>query len=158
MLAEHDQAGGVPVIIRVYGLPVSAVAALRGDRAMAAIARLDALEAQMVALREETSARIFAILTDADPEGRRRLLKLKRDCFNGRPLRKHRQSTHWPSLQAWLGGDLGDRLMAIEDELTAARRELSRNAPSFRWHARQFTAGVAGPAQSDPSCASSLFV
>lgn len=121
MPVETDQAGGVPVIIRVAGLPVSAVAALRGDRAMAAIVRLDALEAQMTALREETATRIFTILTGTDPESRRHLLKLKRDCFNGRPLRKHRQGAHWASLREWLGGDLGDRLATVEDELIAAR-------------------------------------
>jgi hypothetical protein len=123
MPAEPDRVGDVPAIIRVSGLPVSTVAALRSDRAMAAIARLDALEPQMAALREETAARIFAILTETDPESRRHLLNLKRDCFNGRPLRKHRQGAHWAALRAWLGGDLGDRLATVDDELIATREQ-----------------------------------
>lgn len=121
MAVESDHAGGVPVIIRVSGLPASTVAALRGDRAMAAVTRLDALEAQMAAVREQTADRIFTILTEADPEGRRHLLELKRDCFNGRPLRKHRQGTRWTSLRERLGNELADRLATVDDELTAAR-------------------------------------
>jgi hypothetical protein len=106
------------------GLPAQVVMALRGDRAMAAVARLDALEAQMVALREETAARIFTILPETDPQDRRLLLNLKRDCFNGRPLRNHRQGARWASLRAWLGHDLSDRLAQTDDELIAAREQL----------------------------------
>src|SRR4051794_10856029 len=99
MSVQRARAGGVPVIVRVSGLPISAVVALRADRAMAAVARLDELDAQMAALREETAARIFTTLSATDPESRRHLLKLKRDCFNGRPLRGHRQGAHWAALR-----------------------------------------------------------
>lgn len=134
--------GDVPVILRVSGLPASTVAMLRGDRAMAAIDRLDALEAQMAPLREETAARIFTILTETDPESRRHLLNLKRDCFNGRPLRKHRQSAHWASLRVWLGGDLGDRLATVEDELSAAREHFRACYFEERDRARNYLRGL----------------
>ena len=137
MLSKAVRAGGVPVIIRVSGLPASIVVALRGDRAMAAVARLDELDAQMAALREETGARIFTILSETDPESRRHLLKLKRDCFNGRPLRSHRQGAHWASLRALLGHDLGDRLATTEDELIAAREQFRAHYFADRDRARE---------------------
>ena len=136
MAAEPERTGDIPVIIRVAGLPASTVAALRGDRAIAAIARLDALDAQLAALRDETAARVFAVLTDADPDVRRHLLELKRDCFNGRPLRKHRQGAQWPALRTWLGGDLGDRLAAVEDDLAAARDRFRADYAADRDRAR----------------------
>jgi len=137
MLAEAARARGVPVIVRVSGLPVSAVVALRGERAMTAVARLDELDAEMAALREQTAARIFTVLSETDPESRRHLLKLKRDCFNGRPLRNHRQGAHWASLRAWLGPDLGDRLAATEDALNAAREQFRRRYFEDRDRARE---------------------
>jgi hypothetical protein len=137
MRAEGARAGGIPVIVRVSGLPAHVVVALRGDRAMAAVARLDELDAQMAALREETAARIFTILPETDPENRRHLLNLKRDCFNGRSLRNHRHAARWASLRASLGDDLGDRLAATEDELIAAREQFRAHYVADRDRARE---------------------
>lgn len=142
MPAKRDPIGDVPAIVRLSGLPVSAVAALRGDRTMAAIDRLDALEAQMAALREQTAERIFAILTATEPDRRRHLLQLKRDCFNGRPLRKHRQAPHWALLRESLGGDLGDRLATVEDDLLAARAQFQACYFEDRDRARNHLRGL----------------
>jgi hypothetical protein len=139
----------VPIIARVAGLPASTMTALASARSLEAIDQLDALEGQLDALREEAAARIFEVLTSADPDDRRALLKLKRDCFNKRSIGKHRQAAYWPSLRRWIG-DVGDRMGAVEDELAAAQerfracyrddrnrgrqqlRELSRDAGLMR--------------------------
>lgn len=142
MPAEAVRTAGAPIIVRVAGLPASAVFALRGDRVMAAVARLDELDARMAALREETAARIFAILSETDPEDRRLLLKLKRDCFNGRSLRSHRKDGRWAALRGWLGGDLGDRLATTDDELAAARAQFRTHYFEDRDRAREHLRGM----------------
>lgn len=123
MSNRSDRSCNVPAIIRVAGLPADSIASMRCERLLETLDALDALDARLASLRQETSDRIFTVLTDADPEIRRHLLKLKRDCFNGRSLRKHRRAAHWPSLQRWLG-DLGDRMAAVEDEIAAVQEQL----------------------------------
>lgn len=129
----------VPIIVRISGLPVSAVTALRGERAVAAAARLDVLEGQRTAARAELADRIFAILTETAPEARGSLLKLKRDCFNGRSLAKHRTALHWAAL-----GELGVRVAAIEDAMTAARAQFEADYAADRDRARDHLRALTG--------------
>ncbi|ACY14042.1 lantibiotic dehydratase [Haliangium ochraceum] len=136
MMSDRSDTSPVLAIIRVAGLPSTAITALRAPKAMADIDALLALEAQLEALREQTSDAIFETLSNADPDSRRYLLRLKRDCFNGRSVRKHKRAPYWQSLQRWIG-DLGERLVASEEEIAAVSERFSAHYFSERDAARR---------------------
>ena len=130
-----EQADGVPMIIRVAGLPAASMAPFTSERCMAQLDELDRLAAQIAELRGQASDRIYEVLPQAEPDMRRLLLALKRDCFNGRGIRKRRKSPHWPALPA-LVGDVFEQLAALEDEVEAGERRAREIYVEDRDHAR----------------------
>jgi len=113
--AEH-----APVLIRVAGLPASAIEGLGSDLP-AAVDAIAGLEAELERLRGLWVERLHAAIGGAGAGERRTLLAVKRDAYNGRPLAPHREGAGWPRLAAILG-DAAEPALAAEAEM-AARRE-----------------------------------
>ena len=113
-------AGGcAPILIRVAGLPASAVEEL-GSSLPAAVDAIAALESELAALRDAWVQRLYEAIGAADPEVRGFLLAVKRDAFNGRPLEPHRRHASWPRVEAVVG-EAAARALAVEAALTARR-------------------------------------
>jgi hypothetical protein len=110
-----------PLIVRIAGLPTSAVAPLRGDL-FPYLDRLEQLRAELAAARELLVERLFAAIHDASPELRRVLLAVKRASFNGRPLDGLRRGEGWPAALAAAGSEI-EAVLDLEAREAAAEAE-----------------------------------
>lgn len=128
-----------PILLRVAGLPASAVEEL-GSELPAAVDAIAGLEGELAGLREEWVARLFAVIGDAAPEERGFLLRVKRDAFNGRPLGGHRRHALWPRVAAAVGG-AAPRALAVEAELAACRERLVHDYAAVVARHRRHLAG-----------------
>ena len=95
-----------PVIVRIAGLPISAVAPLKSDL-FPLLERLDQLREELAAARGVLVEGLFAAIHDASPELRRILLAVKRASFNGRPLESLRRGEGWPAALEAASGEIG---------------------------------------------------
>lgn len=86
-----------PSILRVAGLPAEAMERFRSsicDR----IPRLSALDTDLAEARAEAVDLLHEAVPGAPKKFRRFLLRLKRDCFNGRPLDGYPHASAWNDL------------------------------------------------------------
>lgn len=104
----------IPLLVRVAGLPAQAMESFHSVRSAALIEEGIALRGRLQSARAEVAERIFAITLEASPEARRVLLAIKRDCFNGRSLQRHRSSPHWPALPDVVS-EPAARVLALEE-------------------------------------------
>ena len=110
----------VPVLVRVTGLSARVLAPF-GDPGLGdALEGIEALRQTLDSAREQGVEQIYRQLPEVEPEERRFLLTLKRDCHNRRSIAAHRRHRLWPSAVARTGDGL-ERIVEIEGDL--ARRE-----------------------------------
>lgn len=118
------KASGTPLIVRVAGLPAESLAPLLSNDFEDRVTRLERLEAELDALRKALVELLFRAIHGADAENRRFLLEVKRDSFNGRTLRRHREAPEWPVIRA-LSGTLADRIVSLEETREAWAAEFA---------------------------------
>jgi hypothetical protein len=109
--------GGEPLLVRIAGLPLDTLDAF-GSRLCAGIAERAALQARLDAARAELADRLHAAVPGAEPELRRFLLAVRRDCHNERPLHPRAGDGRWPALRA-AAGEAGDAAVALDGEARA---------------------------------------
>ena len=112
----------VPVIARIAGLPISAATELRGEGTVAALGKLTVTEEAASALRRAVADDLYRAVPEVDPVFRRRILLLKRNCFNNRPLGAL-DDEHLEALRPWTDDRL-ERIIALEEELAEHWNEL----------------------------------
>lgn len=115
---------GIPVIARIAGLPADVLESFSHPACTELVRALQAQQDALAVSRAAMVDRIADVLTQFDSAERRFLLKAKRDCYNGRPLAKHRQHAHWPVLSALPGGE-ADRIVSLEKDLRDTLQSLA---------------------------------
>lgn len=103
-----------PMIVRVAGLPLTAVQCFASDLC-AGMGERAALEARLDSVRAEAVDRLHAAVPKARPELRRFLLAVKRDCHNARPIHQRAEDARWSELRERIG-PLADRVVELERE------------------------------------------
>ena len=111
-----------PLILRVAGLATHRVQPLSSPICGQAIEDLRALELDLATKRQEMVDALHGLIPTADPDERRALLKIKRDCFNNRNLAKHVESPVFHMVPA----DLAQDILQIEEDLQGKTTELGR--------------------------------
>jgi hypothetical protein len=122
-----------PFIVRVAGLAAEEAERFSSPGLAAGLDKHERLRRRLEKLRARLIACLHAAIPLAPKLGRGFLLSVKRDCFNGRDLRLHRDHPGWPLLVA-AGGPTVDRIVALEAQVEASwqglvelhRRELDR--------------------------------
>lgn len=136
---------GAPLVGRMAGLSLETLDAF-ATGLCGRVAEGARLQGELAGARAALADRLHAAVPAAGPELRRVLLAVRRDCHNGRSLRRHRQSDAWAQVQA-VAGDAADRAASLEDR--AAEAEAAFRADFAREEDRQRTA-LAGPLR-DPA-------
>ena len=126
-----------PFIVRVAGLPAEAIDGFTSEALARQLARGRELEAEVERARSEMVDGLFAAILGAPVERRRFLLQVKRDCFNGKPLARHRSSPLWPELEAVCGA-AANRLLSLEEDLAAWEGETEEDFRSARGAQRRW--------------------
>jgi hypothetical protein len=116
----------VPVIVRIAGVSATAVTGAGGPDLPAQMAAIARVLRQLEALRGSAVEALYERLHRADAAERRLLLALKRDCFNGRPIGRHREAEAWPRVAEGIGGALLERVVALETAVERLDEELIR--------------------------------
>jgi Lantibiotic dehydratase, N terminus len=106
-MAERRGRGGAPVVVRIAGLPMEAVERLRTGLCDAVDA-CGALRARADQARQALADRLHAEVPGAEPELRRFLLAVRRDCHNGRALARHVDDARWAALRERAGAAADD--------------------------------------------------
>ncbi|MEM9655665.1 MAG: hypothetical protein AAGA65_26500 [Actinomycetota bacterium] len=113
---------GFPLIVRLSGVPATAVdafgSALIGERIEAA----RQLDDKLKAARGELVNRLFERVPDLDTKQRTRALAIKRDAFNGRPLASHRRRNDWSTILGETEA-VAERVVELETQLNAIEAE-----------------------------------
>jgi hypothetical protein len=107
------------IIARLGGLPCDVMDGFStglGDRVDALAGATTALDRARAAL----STCLHEHIPGAVPERRRALLAIKRDCYNLRPLRRHRATDAWAFVEE-AAGPLATLVLEAEGELEGAR-------------------------------------
>lgn len=125
----------VPIVARVAGLPISAVTRLRGEATLAALTELTAVEEATTTLRQVVAEELYRAVPKIDPTLRRQVLRLKRDCFNGRPL-KALDNEIINALRPW-SDDRLRQLLFLEEQLVVYRDALQRSYAEDRERSRR---------------------
>lgn len=136
---------GVPLIGRIAGLSLDTLDAFTTGLC-ARLVDGTRLQAELGEARAALADRLHAAVPAAAPELRRLLLAVRRDCHNGRSLRKHRQGSGWARVQA-LAGDAAEGAATLEDQ--AAEAEAAFRADFAHEEERQ-RAALAAPLR-DPA-------
>ncbi len=105
-----------PVIGRAAGLPLKSIEPFASPRCASILLARTTLAGEVAVLRAHLVKVIEARLTEFDGPARRFLLSVKRDCFNGRPLRKYRKKPHWATLTG-LAMDSAERVHHLEHQI-----------------------------------------
>jgi hypothetical protein len=121
-LGPHRADEPAPLLVRIAGLPTETMESFHSDLC-ANLAREElSLRDRLGSARAEMADRTFALIHHSSPDLRRVLLEIKRDCFNGRPLLRHRGSPHWPAFDALIG-TLTDRVVELEEALERLKED-----------------------------------
>lgn len=120
MPAESDRSHRqTQFLIRLAGLPAAALEPFGSPDSLRELARLGEIESLLQEARSEMVRLLHAAVPRASPEVRRFLLKVKRDCYNGRRLDRHRRSPLFPEIRRRTG-ELAGRLCELEGQWAAA--------------------------------------
>ncbi|HEX2080629.1 MAG TPA: lantibiotic dehydratase [Longimicrobium sp.] len=109
--------GGEPVLVRVAGLPLETLDAFASGLCAEIPARAG-LQARLDAARADLADRLHAAVPGAEPELRRFLLAVRRDCHNGRPLHPRAADPRWDALRA-AAGEAAEVAVALDGEAAA---------------------------------------
>lgn len=113
-----------PAIARIAGLPLAAVQGFASKQCAAAVGFDVSLHDALNATRSEMVDVLTRAVKEATGERRHFLLKVRRDCFNGRSIRAYRMAPEC----AWLsrvGQTLADRILQLEMELAGRTKAFS---------------------------------
>ena len=113
-----------PVIVRLAGLPVSAVELLTSRPCAELLQARESLEEKLGEARRLMVETISRALPGFDAAGRRFLLAVKRSCFNGRSIGTYRGKPDWASLLR-ADSDLAERIVALEAAIEENNRAFS---------------------------------
>ncbi|MEM6454060.1 MAG: lantibiotic dehydratase [Acidobacteriota bacterium] len=105
----------VPMILRVAGLPASAVTDFRSERCLDVLAAIEATRTDLTEIRDRAREALYAALPKVPAALRGFVLGLKRDCFNNRPI-ADRNRERIAVLRPWID-DVLDRVIEIETQL-----------------------------------------
>src|SRR3954454_6180231 len=89
-----------PQIVRIAGLPASAVEPFSSPLCSGAARTILDLEQQLATARSRMVEVLHAAIHDSPSAVRRVLLAAKRNCFNGRPLSVQRGTPAWPVIES----------------------------------------------------------
>jgi hypothetical protein len=106
--------GGEPVLVRIAGLSLETLDAFASELC-AGIAERARLQGRLDAARAGLADRLHAAVPGAEPELRRFLLAVRRDCHNGRPLHPRAGDARWPALRA-AAGEVAELAAALDRE------------------------------------------
>lgn len=120
MTASHRvELGGLPLIVRVAGLPADTMEPFSGDL-RSHLQEIECLEARAADLRAALVEALFERIAGSSPERRRFLLGVKRNAFNGRSLERYAGSADWGLLEGEVPS--AAEALAAEREIAARRR------------------------------------
>jgi hypothetical protein len=111
-MSQHTN---VPIIARLGGLSCSIIKGFASALAEQ-LDRIDELEEMRLKSCDALVDRLFAAIHGAEPEVRRALLAVKRDCYNGRSLSAHQQKPGWRFIED-AAGDLANQLVKLEKQI-----------------------------------------
>ncbi|HYU33298.1 MAG TPA: lantibiotic dehydratase [Thermoanaerobaculia bacterium] len=114
-----------PVLIRIAGLPAASLESFGGETCLGPFDAWEAARRELAAVRTEMVAALHEQIPNLPPELRRLFLAVKRDCHNGRPLRRHRAAPEWEEVRRRTG-PLADRLAGSEEREWEAAEDLDR--------------------------------
>ncbi|MEM8931362.1 MAG: lanthionine synthetase LanC family protein [Acidobacteriota bacterium] len=120
---EHASAADeFPVIVRLSGVPATAVDAFGSPTIGERVETVRRLGGELETARSELVDRLFTRIPELDATQRTRALAIKRDAFNGRPLARHRRRDDWSAI---LGGTeaAAERVVALEAQIEAIEAE-----------------------------------
>jgi hypothetical protein len=109
---------GAPLVGRIAGLPLETLDAF-ATGLCSRVAVCARLQAELGEARAALADRLHDAVPAADPGARRALLSVRRDCHNGRALRRHRDSAAWAQVRA-VAPDAADRAIKLEDRAAEA--------------------------------------
>src|ERR1700753_730026 len=132
---------GAPVLLRVAGLPASTMAAFRAEECASLALRLQAIENELAAARSALADALHDAIGVATAAERRLLLAVRRDCFNGRPLARHREARGWETVGSLAAVDAVLRREADHAALAAELRS-AVSAAREKESARGFAAAA----------------
>jgi Lantibiotic dehydratase, N terminus len=104
-----------PFLLRVAGLPMETVERLATGLCTEICAETE-IRAELDPRRAALVDLLYREVHDAPADRRRFLLEVKRDCFNGRSLRRHLADPQWGDLIA-IAGALPGEILALEERL-----------------------------------------
>ena len=114
----------IPMIVRISGLPVETLEGFSGGASVGEVERMLCLENEVREARSELIEKAYRELPTAPPAVRPLLLTIKRDCFNGRKLGRHRSNPQWEEATRILH-PFADRILELEarldDQILAAQ-------------------------------------
>lgn len=113
-----------PVVVRLAGLSAQALAPLTSPSCVALLRAREPREAELVEARRAMVEATGDALPGFDAAGRRFLLAVKRDCFNGRALAAHRGKARWAELLQVVP-HLVSHILALEEQLDDNDRALA---------------------------------
>jgi hypothetical protein len=110
-----------PTIVRIAGLPGNVLQPFSSPACLRQLDIEEDLEGELAAARGRLADLIAEALSEFSPEIRRFLLQVRRDSFNGRSLRKHKERPEWGTLLQISCG-LAERILDLEGRAAGARR------------------------------------
>lgn len=110
--------GGEPVLVRIAGLPLETLDTFTSQLCAGIPARAQ-LQARLDAARAGLADRLHAAVPGAQPELRRFLLAVRRDCHNERPLHPRAGDARWAALRQ-VAGEVAELAVALEREAADA--------------------------------------
>src|SRR6185312_10668266 len=123
-LISSEGMSAPPAILRIAGLPGSALLPLRSPLCLESLeAKRDRLK-DLAEVRSRVADLIGQALPESSPKSRRFLLDVRRDCFNGRSLLKHRDRGEWVELDEIAAGE-ASRILDLEAQIAEGGKALA---------------------------------
>lgn len=114
-----------PVIVRIAGLSGGVLRAFSSPACLEKLAAHQALDRQLALARRRMVAILEAAVPESEPKARRFLLRVKRDCYNGRALAAEQAGADWASLAPLTEG-LADEILSLEARVAGSLLDLER--------------------------------
>ncbi len=128
MISELIGSTGVsapPFIVRIAGLPGHLLEPFSSPACLSRLHTYDSLRIALKEVRRQLVDLLERALPEQAPAVRRFLLNAKRDCFNGRSLRRHAAKAEWQDLSR-AAGPLADQALDLEVRVEEADVDFQR--------------------------------